>query len=618
MHMLQSAGQSPKRRAAFFVRLLLPLLALWPCFARASSQLKQILPPALPWHGKSEELIASEDDPWITPAEEMHLRDSPDYDLTHDWLVQLVDAAPQLKLVSLGKSYEQRDIWMVIASKEGVCTPEALEANGRPTLLAQAGIHSGEIDGKDAGLMLLRDMTVDARCPELLDGANFLFIPILSVDAHERRSTTNRINQRGPRTQGWRSNARNLNLNRDYTKLDTPETRAVVKALNRWPVDLYLDIHVTDGADYQYDITYGFNGSFAWSPSIGGWLESTFRPALDHELKAMGHVPGDLIFAANGKDMRGGVYSFTAGPRFSTGYGDARHLPTVLVENHSLKDYRRRVLGTRVFLEGTLRLLAKEGESLRDSTARDRIRRRKEIPSEFEVPETKPELVDFLGVKSRRVFSEISGDSVVQWLGEPETIRIPRIVANQPAGMLTRPKAYWIPAAWPEVIERLKLHGIKVEKVGEPEGQSAQLEFYRLQDPKLAKEPYEGHARVSAEIEPVQRSVNFAMGSARVPTDQPLGDLAMLLLEPQSPDSFFQWGFFLSSLQRTEYFESYVMEPMARAMLAENDSLRVQFEQKLKNDEDFAKDPNARLEWFYEKTPYFDKRYRIYPVGIER
>ncbi len=604
-------------RLRFFVLLAFSFLAsLLAHPGGAAAQLKQILPPALPWHGKSEELIAAKDDPWITPAEQMHLRDSPSYELTRDWLIQLVDASPQLNLVSLGKSYQQREIWMVIASKEGASTPEALRANGRPTLLAQAGIHSGEIDGKDAGLMLLRDMTVDGRIPELLDGANFLFIPILSVDAHERRSATSRINQRGPRYQGWRTNARNQNLNRDYAKLDTPEIRAVVEALNPWPVDLYVDIHVTDGADYQYDITYGFNGSFGWSPSIGAWLEDSFRPALDRDLKQMGHVPGDLIFAANGKDMVGGVYSFTATPRFSNGYGDARHLATVLVENHSLKDYRRRVLGTRVFLEGALRLLAKQGQSLRDSTARDRIRRRREIPSSFEVGESKPELVDFLGVKSRRVFSELADDSVVQWLGEPETIRIPRIVADHPTGMLARPKAYWVPAAWPDVIERLKLHGVKMEVLGEE--QTPRLSFYRLQEPKLTAEPYEGHERVTATLREEIRTQRFEPGAARISTDQALGDLVMLLLEPRSPDSFFQWGFFSTVLQRTEYFESYVLEPMARAMLAKNDTLRVEFEQKLKDDVAFAKDPRARLEWFYEKTPYYDQRYRLYPVGVER
>jgi hypothetical protein len=583
------------------------------------AQSGKYLPPPLPWHGKSETLLARAGDPWITPAEKSGLKDSPDYDTTVAWLRRLVDAAPQLQMVSLGKSYQQRDIWMVIASEEGARTPEDLRANGRPTLLAQAGIHSGEIDGKDAGLMLLRDMTVDSKVPELLEGANFLFIPILSVDAHERSSAFSRVNQRGPTVQGWRTNARNQNLNRDYAKLDTPEMRAVVAALNSWPVDLYLDIHVTDGVDYQYDITYGFNEK-AWSPAIGSWLRTHARVALDRDLKAMGHVPGDLVFAVDSRDMSKGIYRWTAGPRFSHGYGDARHLPTILIENHSLKDYRRRVLGTRVFLASALRLLAREGASLRTAVAKDRTARRETISSSWQVPKLQPgstrDLIQFLAVKSALVPSPVTGDSVVRWLGEPETLRIPVLATTEGTQILQRPVAYWIPAAWPEIIERLRIHGVQMELLRAERMQS--VEMLRLHDLKLAQQPYEGHVRVETELSAETKTERFAAGSARIPCDQPLGDLAMLLLEPRSPDSFFQWGFFLSILSRTEYVEPYVMEPMARTMLKENADLRQDFERKLKEDPGFAKDPRARLQWFYEKTPYYDQRYRLYPVGIER
>src|SRR5690606_2632917 len=151
----------------------------------------------------------------------------------------------QLKMLSIGKSVQGRDIWLVVASREGAHTPAELQKNGRPTLLVQAGIHAGDIDGKDAGLMLLRDMTVGGTKTALLEHANLLFIPILNVDGHERRSPYGRINQRGPENMGWRANARNLNLNRDYAKLDTPEIRAVVNVINTWQPDLYFDIHVT-------------------------------------------------------------------------------------------------------------------------------------------------------------------------------------------------------------------------------------------------------------------------------------------------------------------------------------------------------------------------------------
>src|SRR5688572_7435238 len=182
-----------------------------------------VLPPALPWNGASRALMLPATDPWVTPSEATEFRTTPRYDETVAYLRRLVAASPQLRMVSLGKSPEGRDIWMVIASKERAFTPEAMRRTGKPVLFAQGGIHSGEIDGKDAGLMLLRDMTVRGTKRELLDRASFLFVPIFSVDAHERFSRYSRINQRGPEESGWRTTAQNYNLNRDYTKADTLE-----------------------------------------------------------------------------------------------------------------------------------------------------------------------------------------------------------------------------------------------------------------------------------------------------------------------------------------------------------------------------------------------------------
>jgi murein tripeptide amidase MpaA len=275
---------------------------LFPRQVNSQAAKQAILPPELPWNGKSQSLIVAKNDPWITPAEQSDFVHTPRYDETVKWLRRLCEAAPELRMVSLGKSPEGRDIWMVIVSKERAFTPTALRATGKPILFAQAGIHPGEIDGKDAGMMLLRDMTVRGKKRELLDTANLLFVPIFSVDGHERFSPYGRINQRGPAETGWRTNTRNLNLNRDYTKMDSPEMQAMIRALNEWEPDLYFDIHVTDGADYQYDITFGYAGKHGYSPAIASWLDEIWSPAVHRDLEAMGHIPGPLIFAVNGKN----------------------------------------------------------------------------------------------------------------------------------------------------------------------------------------------------------------------------------------------------------------------------------------------------------------------------
>jgi hypothetical protein len=179
-----------------------------------------------------------------------------------------------------------------------------------------------------------------------------------------------------------------------------------------------------------------------------------------------------------------------------------------------------------------------------------------------------------------------------------------------------RPKAFWVHAAYQSVIERLELHGIALERLDKPRTQA--LRMLRVQEHKLAPAPFEGHVRVEAATFTEERAQQtWPPGTARVPTDQPLGDLAVLLLDPRSPDSFFQWGFFHGILQRTEYVDDYVMDPLAERMLAGDPALKAAYEKRLAEDEAFRKDPGARLDWFYERSPYFDRRWRLYPVGRE-
>lgn len=211
--------------------------------------------------------------------------------------------------------------------------------------------------------------------------------------------------------------------------------------------------------------------------------------------------------------------------------------------------------------------------------------------------------------------SPISGNQVIEWTGEPVTMPVPVYEKSVPGVTVTRPAAYWIPPAWSEVIDRLAMHGIESERI--PAAREIELERYLIEEVKLEADPFEGHMRVAGKFTLRKETIRLAPGSVRVSTDQPLGDLAVLLLEPESPDSFFQWGFFLESLQRVEYAEDYVLEPMARKMLEIDPALKAEFEQKLARDDDFAGDPAARMRWFYEKSPFFDPEWRIYPVARE-
>ena len=602
-------------------RALLALLLLSSVNASAQgARSTAVLPPLAPspfTTGASRALALPASDPWVTPSEATGFRTTPSYDETVTWLRKLVAAAPQLRMVSLGKSPQGRDIWLVIASKERAFTPAALRATGKPIVFAQGGIHSGEIDGKDAGLMLLRDMTVRGTKRELLDRANLLFVPIFSVDAHERTSPFNRVNQRGPENMGWRTNAQNLNLNRDYMKADTAEMQAMIRALDQWQPDLYVDLHVTDGADYQYDITFGWNNAAGFSPAANRWLDQTLRPAVTRGLSAAGHIPGPLVFPIGGDDLSKGIANGNSDPRFSNAYADARHMAGILVENHSLKPYDQRVLGTYVFLEQTLRIIGSEGASLRSAISTDvaAARAARTVPLSWRVPAAQNDMIDFLGVEARPVLSPVSGDVRWEWTGKPVTMRIPVRTTTEVATTATRPRAYWVPAEWSNIIDKLALHGIRLERISAP--REVDVEMYRIEEPKLAESAFEGHVRVTARSVVERRRERFPAGSVRVPTDQPLGTLAVLLLEPSSPDSFFQWGFFHSILNPTEYIEPYILEPMAERMLAEDPKLAAEFRNKLATDDAFRSNARARLAWFYRQTPFYDARARLYPVGRE-
>ena len=397
------------------VPCLLPSLWCSLLTSVTSAVASDLLPPVPPWKGPSEALIVKSDDPWITPSEQTGLTETPSYDETIAYLKRLDAASRLISVQEFGHTAQGRALYVAIAAKGRNSSPEAIRKNGRPTLLVQAGIHSGEIDGKDAGLMLLRDIALRGKA-SLLDRANFLFVPVFNADGHERSSEWNRPNQRGPVRQGWRTTAQNLNLNRDYMKADTPEMQAMLTLFNRWSPALYLDLHVTDGMDYQYDITFGYNGDtgvFAWSPRIGAWLNETYRPAAESALKAAGHIPGPVV-DGNGKVPDKGISLATMMPRYSNGYGDLRHLPGVLVENHSLKPYRQRVLGTYVLLESSLQTLGAHAKELKDAIAGDQAARPAAIQMNWGNGGGARSTIDFLGVDYETYASSASGGTEIR------------------------------------------------------------------------------------------------------------------------------------------------------------------------------------------------------------
>ncbi|CAM3971786.1 M14 family metallopeptidase [Pseudoalteromonas byunsanensis] len=580
----------------------------------ASLSLDAHLPPLTPWQGQSEQLMQMKG-PLTTDFELSKGMNSPDYQQTMAFVERLVAANPtQFKAINIGYSNSGRAVKMLIASEQSHFTASMIKNNNKPTLLIQAGIHAGEIDGKDAAFMMLRDIALGKR-RDLLSKVNILFIPILNVDGHERRSKYNRINQRGPVEMGFRTNANNLNLNRDYTKLDTPEVQAILKVIDEYQPDLYLDVHVTDGADYQYDITYGFNPEFASeSPAIARVLETQIKPVIDKALEQQGHIPGPLVFAMDKRDFKKGIAGWVATPRFSNGWGDLAGVPTILVENHSLKPYKQRVLGTYVLYDGLISALSKYQTQLDEAVTAEQNNRPEQLIVKRAYAK-QPDTIPFKGITYKLFQSAISGQTEAKYLGEKiQYDALPIYWQKDVVTQVEVPDAFYIPPAYPEIVEKLQLHGIKVTKIEQSPESIDTLISANVTNYEFAKAPFEGRFMVEASFSFDKVKAPELSGWYKVSTEQKRGKLATHLLHPQAPDSFFSWGEFNTIFQRTEYVENYALEPFARSMLKENPTIALEFDRKIREDKAFADDPNARMEWLYAKTPFYDQAYLKYPI----
>lgn len=558
---------------------------------------------------------------WQTHAEKTDYRETPTYDDTIAYARRLDEASSLVRLTDFGRSGEGRALPLVIAARGETFTPQAARAAGKAVVLIQACIHAGETDGKDAGLALLRDIAITKTREALLNRAVILFIPIYNADGHERRSPYNRINQNGPAEMGWRGNATNLNLNRDYMKADAPETRAWLRLWNEWQPDLFIDCHVTDGADFQYNITWQYEQYDNVPAPVRRWMKDAFEGRIFPATEAAGNLLSPYMVFRDNRDPSKGIDGFIASPRFSTGYTPLRNRPGLLIETHMLKDHRARVRGTYDLLRFALEEVNRDPESLMRAgrAADDEIvaEGRKFDPSRrvaLSVALTdKTVPMKLKGVEYRTELSDVSGALRVIFGTAPKEMIVPHYIEARPAVSVSTPLYYLIPPQWQNVIEVLSAHGLKMQRLGGP--LTLEVESYRLSDVKFGGASFEGHVMVTFKSEPVRERRTFNAGSIVVPLAQPAARVAMGLLEPDAPDSLIAWGFFHPIFEQKEYGEDYVLEKLAREMLAKDEGLRREFEERVATDPKFASSAAERLKFFYQRSPYWDQQLNLYPVA---
>ena len=524
----------------------------------------------------------------------------------------------RLRAERFGTTGEGRPLWVLAASDDGTLTPDRARRRGRPVVFALAGIHPGEIDGKDAGFQLLRELLEGTALPGVLRHVTFVFVPIFNVDGHEHSSPHHRPNQNGPRSQGWRTNARNLNLNRDWMKADSPEMRALLPVLQAWDPLVFVDLHVTDGAHFLPDVSLLVAPLIEGPPPMQA-MARVLQDEIHAELRAGGHLPLDFYPAlVRDDDPASGFTRTVYPPRFSHSYWGLRNRLAVLVETHSWKDYRTRVVTTRDLLASVLASVRRHGPAWRVRMRGLDEDTRSKPPTALDLAfaaSGETETIEFPAYAYDRAPSPATGGTYLRFhLDRPQSWRVPlrgRMVSTTRVDL---PRGGWaIPPGWAAVVaEALDRHGIEHRVL--TRATRARVSTFGLADPRPSTAPYEGRQRLDPQgtwSEP--RPEELPRGTRIVPLAQPRAALAAHLLEPTGPDSLTAWGTFNAAFQQQEYVEAYLLEPWAETELARDPELRAAFEERLR-DPSFADDLDARRRFFLLRHPSYDQRIRRVPV----
>jgi hypothetical protein len=564
--------------------------------------------------------LFSQNTEWLTYYEKSGYNETPRLDETMAFCNRLASSSKWVKVTSFGKSAQGRVLPLVIIDNQGFTDPEQIHRSGKVLLLIQACIHPGECEGKDAGLMLIRDIVINKKYNDLLDHVSILFIPVFNVDGHERFGPYNRINQNGPKEMGWRVTANNLNLNRDFLKAETPEMKAWLRMFNEWMPDFFIDTHTTDGADYQYVLTYLMEVFGNMDDGLTEWCKSVFLPSMTDKMEKKGYPVFPYIEFRDWHNPKSGLESNVAPPMLSQGYTSLRNRPGLLIETHMLKSYKSRVSSIYECILSSMEILNKEYNNLisfvrkADEFTCGKDFRARDFPLQFETLTTDSTMVDFRGINYKEMKSELTGETWFKYGTEKISFHLPYFSVNKPSVTTKLPEAYLVPVEWNAVIEKLLLHGIKLSYLAKDT--IIRIDTYKLSSPKWNANSYEGHhALTQFETSEIGHERLFCKGSAIVDMNQQQARIIAHLLEPKGNGSLVYWNYFDAVLEQKEYAEHYVMEALIPEMLKDNTQMKVEFEKKKKEDTLFAKNPNLILNWFFSKTPYWDRNRDIYPIG---
>ena len=531
---------------------------------------------------------------------------------TIDFYMQLAKEFPEINIQTIGETDSGNPLHIVTYNSEGDFNFKKL-ADDKSIILINNGIHPGESDGIDATMMLYRDLAVGKiPAPE---NSIIVTIPIYNIGGSLNRNSGTRANQNGPKSYGFRGNTQNYDLNRDFIKVDSKNAKTFTEIFHLVNPDVFIDNHVSNGADYQYTLTHLFTQHNKLGGDLGNYLHREMMPQLEESLagKSWDITPYVNVF---NQTPEKGFSQFMDHPRYSTGYTTLWNTLGMMVETHMLKPYKQRVEGTYELMREMIKITEKDRLKIKElrNTAEKRHQNWQYYPLAWQIDTSKTTTLNFKGFEADTLISEITGHNRLKY---DRTKPFTREVVYQnyfiPSDSVEVPKAYILKKGWSKVIDLLEVNHIEYSEI--KSDTNVTIQSYRIADYKTYNQAYEGHyPHFNTQVESSIKTMLFAEGDIVIHTDQPGVRYLLETLEPAANDSFFNWNFFDTILQQKEHFSPYVFEDEALQILQENSKLKTEFELRKETDTIFSKNWYAQLDWIFTRSAHYEPAHMQYPI----
>ena len=552
---------------------------------------------------------------FTTQFEKSKGKETPEYKDIITYYENLAEAYSEISVFTFGQTDAGEPLHLITYNREGVYNIDEITNSSKNRILINNGIHPGESDGIDASMMLLRDIVQNDSLQEKYKNTLIAVIPVYNVGGSLNRNSHTRANQNGPLEYGFRGNARNFDLNRDFIKQDTKNAAAFAEIFHAVQPDVFIDNHVSNGADYQYAITHLFTQHNKLGGKLGSFLETTMRPEIEQSLEDKNIIITPYVNVW-GNTPEAGFSQFFDSPRYSTGYTTLFNTLGLMVETHMLKPYKIRVEQTYALMLSAFDFTEKNSEKIKELRAKalEEILAKKKYPIAFAVDNTKPTTLNFKGYEASYIDSKVTTgkrlfyDTTKPFEKETNYYNNFKITKE-----IEIPDAYILKQGWHKVVDRLDNNAIAYTRF--KNDTTITVEVSHIKDFKTRSAAYEGHyLHYGTETVKSTKEVAFKAGDLLIPTNQNGLRYLIETLEAEATDSFFNWNFFDTILQQKEGYSAYVFEDIAEQYLSENPELKIALTEKIKNDANFAKNPRAQLDFVYKQTPHYEPAHLLLPV----